>query len=192
MLTKILRHFIAPLPSPSLAIRTKNRTHCQPDEILKKKAQELVLPYATALAGRLRVSWNPKLRTTAGLALYHSWEVVLNPKLKIISDAEVEKTLRHELAHLLARDRSGKKKIAPHGKEWRQACIDLGIPKEKATHQLPFVRTKQQRNFFYRCPACREILSRVRQPRCDIACLKCCRKHAGGRYDKRFRYEMIQ
>jgi hypothetical protein len=56
---------------------------------------------------------------------------------------------------------------------------------------LPFVRRRQQRKFFYRCPACEEILSRVRKPRRKIACLRCCRKHAGGRYDERFRYEAV-
>ena len=187
MLTKFLRRFITPLP-----FAAKKRTHCHRDEILEKKAKELLLPHSLGLAERVQVSWNRRMRTSAGLALYHSWEVLLHPALKNISEAEVEKTLKHELAHLLARDRSGRKRIAPHGKEWRQACVDLGIPKEKATHQLPFTRIKQQRKFFYRCPACKEVLSRVRKPRREIACLSCCRKHAGGRYDKKFRYELVE
>lgn len=186
MLTKLLHHFITSLP-----VTTKKRTAYQCDEALEKQAKEFLRPYSPALAERVRVSWNPRLRTSAGLALYRSWEVVLHPALKTISEAEVERTLRHELAHLLAHDRFGRKRIAPHGKEWRQACADLGIPEESRTHQLPFVRIKQQRKFFYRCPGCEEILSRVRKVRREIACLSCCRKHAEGRYDRRFRYEII-
>ena len=96
------------------------------------------------------------MRTTTGLASYQHWKVVLNPSLQKISQEEIDKTLRHELAHFLARDRSGKKRIAPHGFEWRQACIDLGIPHESRAHQLPFVCRRQQRKFFYRCPSCGE------------------------------------
>jgi predicted SprT family Zn-dependent metalloprotease len=190
-LRNILRHFINPLSKPTSIIRAKRHTQGHRDEVLEKKAWELLQPYASALAERVRVRWNPRLRTTAGLAFYHSWEILLNPALKTISEVEIEKTLKHELAHLLARDRSGTKRIAPHGKEWRQACIDLGIPREKTTHQLPFARRKQQRKFFYRCPRCDQHLSRVRKPHRDIACLSCCRKHAGGKYDKRFRYQLI-
>jgi predicted SprT family Zn-dependent metalloprotease len=40
---------------------------------------------------------------------------------------EIDRTLRHELAHLLAQFRVGRRRIAPHGPEWRIACRDLGI-----------------------------------------------------------------
>ena len=165
--------------------------HHDRDLVLEEQARQLLLPYSSRLAERVTVRWNQRLRTTAGRASYQHWEVMLHPALKEISEEEVDKTLRHELAHLLARDRSGRKKIAPHGDEWRQACRDLGIPNETSTHQLPFVRYKQKRKFFYRCPSCEEVLSRVRKPRREIACLRCCRLHAGGRYDKRFKYEII-
>jgi predicted SprT family Zn-dependent metalloprotease len=124
------------------------------------------------------------------LASYQRSEVILNPKLQKISEEEIDKTLRHELAHLLAGDRAGKKRIAPHGVEWRQACVDLGISNENRTHQLPFVRHRQQRKFFYRCPSCKLTLSRVRKPRRKIACLACCRKYAGGKYEERFRFNI--
>jgi SprT protein len=191
MLTMILRYILAMTPERRVKVNRRRGNQCQCDPFLESQARELLKPYAPALAERVHVYWNPRLRTTAGLAFYHYDEVFLNPALKNISEAEIEKTLRHELAHLLARDRSRQKQIAPHGKEWRQACIDLGIPKEKTTHQLPFTRSKQQRNFFYRCPRCDQRLNRVRKPLRDIACLSCCRKYAQGKYDKRFRYQLI-
>lgn len=167
------------------------RKSLEHDLILEKEARQLLQPHSPRLAERVKVVWNPRMRTSAGLASYQRWEVILNPELKKISEAEVEKTLRHELAHLLARDRSGRKRIAPHGDEWRQACVDLGIPNESRTHELPFVRHSQQRKFFYRCPSCKETLSRVRKPRRKIACLACCRKYAGGKYEERFRFEVV-
>src|SRR3990167_9815173 len=170
----------------------KRNSDCQRDQELEERARKLLQPYSPELAARVVVGWNRRLRTTAGRASYQRWEVVLHPALKEISEVEVDKTLRHELAHLLARDRSGRRRIAPHGAEWRQACVDLGIPNEGRTHQLPFVRHRQRRKFFYRCPGCQETLGRVKKPRREIACLRCCRLHAGGRYDKRFRYELTE
>lgn len=185
MFTSWLQHLL----TSDFSVKTKKSV--ERDLILEEKARQLLQPHSSRLAERVRVAWNSRMRTTAGLACYQRSEVILNPALKKISEDEVNKTLRHELAHLLARDRSGRKRIAPHGPEWRQACIDLGIPNESRTHELPFARRRQQRKFFYRCPCCQETLSRVRKPRCKIACLPCCRKYAGGKYEERFRFEMV-
>jgi len=185
MFSSWLQHFF------TTDLPAKKKKSDRRDPILEEQASHLLQPYSPRLAERVAVVWNPRMRTSAGLASYQRWEVVLNPALKKISEVEVDKTLRHELAHLLARDRSGRKRIAPHGPEWRQACIDLGIPNENRTHELPFVRRRQQRKFFYRCPACKETLSRVRKPRRKIACLACCRKYAGGKYEERFRFEIV-
>jgi predicted SprT family Zn-dependent metalloprotease len=185
MLSKWLHNFIS---NRIVASKTRSSHSGERDTILEEKARHLLEPYAPNLAARVTILWNRRLRTSAGLARYQSWEVILNPKLQQISEEEVDKTLRHELAHLLAFDRAPGNKIAPHGAEWRQACIDLGIPSECRTHQIPFVRHRQQRRFFYRCPSCSARLRRVRKPRRKIACLACCRKYAGGRYEERFRF----
>ena len=57
---------------------------------------------------------------------------------------EVERTLRHEAAHLLAHWRAGRRRIQTHGPEWRQACADLGIPGETVTHTLPLAPRRRQ------------------------------------------------
>jgi predicted SprT family Zn-dependent metalloprotease len=131
------------------------------------------------------------MRTTAGVAIAARWEIWLNPALRTISEAEVEQTLLHELAHLVARHRHGRRRIAPHGAEWRQACRDLGIPDEKRTHQLPFEGRQLKRRYRLRCPACGESHERVRLPRRRVACLACCRRHHDGLYHERFRLEVI-
>jgi predicted SprT family Zn-dependent metalloprotease len=108
----------------------------------------------------------------------------------VVSD-EVDRTLRHELAHLLAQWRAGRRRIAPHGSEWRQACVDLGIADEARCHNLPFATKSFPPRFVYVCPNCKENFPRVRKIRRAIACLACCRAHNRGEFDRRFRLKLI-
>ena len=105
---------------------------------------------------------------------------------------EIERTLRHELAHLLAQWRVGRRRIAPHGEEWRQACRDLGIADEARCHNLPFATKTYAPRYIYRCPNCKEEFPRVRRIRRAIACLACCRAHNRGEFDTRFRLKLIR
>ena len=103
---------------------------------------------------------------------------------------EIDRTLGHELAHLLAQFRAGRRRIAPHGAEWRAACRDLDIADEARCHGLPFATKAYPVRFVYRCPNCREKFPRVRRIRRAIACLACCRKHNRGDFDPRFRLKL--
>jgi predicted SprT family Zn-dependent metalloprotease len=104
---------------------------------------------------------------------------------------EIDRTLRHELAHLLAQFRAGRRRILPHGREWRQACHDLGIGDEKRCHNLPFPMRERVRRFLYKCPNCDRDFARARRIHRAIACLACCRAHNGGEFDRRFRLKLI-
>lgn len=139
------------------------------------------------LAAVLQVRWNSRMRSTAGLAYPGKSLVVLNPKLLAFGTEEVDRTLRHELAHLLAHHRVGRRRISPHGPEWRRACRDLGLTDEKRCHDLPLPRRQIARRHAYQCPGCNLTIRRVRPIRRKSACLACCRTHNGGRYDERFR-----
>ena len=141
----------------------------------------------------MAVRWNRRLTTTAGLARYAQAEVSLNPQLKEFPD-EIDRTLRHELAHLLAHERAGRRRIAAHGPEWRQACADLGIPGESRCHNLPLPRRRLERRHTYRCPSCAFVLQRARpvdRRRRRLACHECCQRHAGGRFDARFEFVKV-
>lgn len=138
---------------------------------------------------KVQVIWNAKLRSTAGYAKWPQWQVELNPRL-VEFDGQVERTLKHELAHLIAYARANRRHIEPHGAEWRRACADLGIPDESARHSLPLPRTTQTRKYTYHCPACSFEVERVRKFRQRTACLHCCKKHSGGRFDSRFQFEL--
>jgi predicted SprT family Zn-dependent metalloprotease len=138
---------------------------------------------------KVQVIWNAKLRSTAGYAKWPQWQIELNPRL-VEFEGQVERTLKHELAHLIAYARANRRRIEPHGAEWRRACADLGIPDESARHTLPLPRTTQTRKFTYHCPSCSVEVERVRKFRQRTACLHCCKKHAGGRFDSRFQFEL--
>lgn len=141
---------------------------------------------------RVHVCWNGRMRSTAGMAYPKQALIKLNPRLREFGDEEIDRTLRHELAHLLAHHRAGRRRIAPHGKEWRRACADLGLAGEARCHTLPLPRRTLARRHAYRCPACESEVRRVRPFRRATACLACCRKHSGGRYDERFRFVKLR
>ena len=143
------------------------------------------------LAARVRVRWNARMRSTAGNAYAGKSLINLNPRLRAFGDAEIDRTLRHELAHLLAHHRAGRRRISPHGSEWQQACRDLGLTDEKRCHDLPLPRRQINARHFYRCPHCAVELRRVRPVRGKSACLACCRRHNGGRYADKFRFTKI-
>jgi SprT protein len=143
-----------------------------------------------ALAERVSVSWSGRLSSSAGLARPAAMSIVLNPRLREYP-AEVDRTLRHELAHLVAYARAKRARIAAHGAEWRQACSELGVPGESRCHTLPLPRRSLTRLHLYRCSACGFILRRARRinlRRRPVACRECCRLHARGRYDSRFKF----
>jgi SprT protein len=147
---------------------------------------------AHKLVPLVRVEWNPRLRTAAGRVTYQRTLISLNPRLHEHGTAEIDRTLRHELGHLVAQARAGRRRIAPHGKQWRLACRDLGIADEQRCHALPFPTQQRARRFLYRCPKCEKDFPRVRQIRRATACLACCRKHSHGQYDEQFRLQLIR
>ncbi len=149
-------------------------------------ARRLDLP---SLAAVLCLRWNPRLRTTAGMAHTRGSLILLNPRLLAFPE-ELARTFLHELAHLIAHARHPRRRIEPHGPEWRRACRDLGLPGEKRCHTVPLAAPRRLvRRHLYHCPHCRREVARVRPFRHREACLACCRNHAGGRYDDRFRFE---
>ena len=158
---------------------------------LEEKARDLLRANgADRIANELRVEWNPRLKTAAGRADYREKLISINSRL-IEHPDEIDRTLLHELAHILAQFRAGRRRISPHGIEWRQACGDLGIADEKRCHNLPFPARTYTARFVYRCPNCHREFPRVRRVRREVACLACCRKHNGGGFDPRFRLRLV-
>jgi len=159
---------------------------------LEATARELLRSLgANRIATEIRVEWNPHLKTAAGRADYRQKLISLNPRL-VEHPEEVDRTLRHEIAHILAQYRAGRGRISPHGPEWQQACRDLGIADEKRCHTLAFPAKRYAPRFIYRCPNCRRDFPRVRKIKRTVACLACCRAHNSGEFDGRFRLKLLR
>jgi SprT protein len=165
--------------------------HTAETAVLLQTARELLCSLgAKRIATELRIEWKPRLKTAAGRADYPQKIISLNPRL-VEHPAEIDRTLRHELAHILAQSRAGRRRISPHGPEWQLACRDLGIADEKRCHTLPFPAKRYAPRFIYGCPNCRRDFPRVRKIKRIVACLACCRAHNGGEFDVRFRLKLL-
>src|SRR5882724_10122365 len=163
------------------------------DSALEAKAREILAPLdADRLGRQVHVEWNARLFSAAGRADSRRNLISLNPRLREHDAAEIDRTLRHELAHLLAQFRAGRRRVAPHGAEWRKACRDLGIGDELRTHALPFPIQRRSRRFLYECPRCRKEFPRVRRLKRAVACLECCRKFNRGKFDSSAQLRSVQ
>ena len=173
-------------PGPTLVVLGR-------DFGLEEKARELLAPLnAVDLAKSVRVEWNARLFSAAGRADSRRKLISLNPRLREHELAEIDRTLRHELAHLLAQFRAGRRRVAPHGTEWRKACRDLGIADESRCHALPFPVQRRARPFLYQCPRCGKDFPRARRIKRPIACLDCCRKFNRGKFDRSAQLRLVQ
>lgn len=170
--------------TPQLAQAEAKGEDAQLTEWCRKETEKLSLG---KLSTKVRVRWNNRMRSTAGRASWPDGLIELNPRLKEFGEEELWSTLRHELAHLVAYARVGRRRVAPHGPEWRQACVDLGIPNERPYHDLPLPSRRMKRKHLYVCRNCQVEWWRVRPFRRAVACYDCCRKHNGGEYDERYR-----
>jgi predicted SprT family Zn-dependent metalloprotease len=171
--------------------RSNDPPRLQRDIDLELAARTLLRAHgADRIAPEVHVEWNPRLKTCAGRANYQQKLITLNPQL-VHHPAEVDRTLRHELAHFLAQYRTGRRRTLPHGVEWRQACRDLEIGDEKRCHSLPLAGKTRRQRFLYRCPKCWRDFPRARRIQRAIACLSCCRAHNLGKFDARFRLRLI-
>jgi predicted SprT family Zn-dependent metalloprotease len=192
-LKRLFRRKDRPAARAAGTVRLALKVTSPPEDPLLPKARALLnAAGAGTLAARVRIEWNERMRSTAGVAFPTRALIRLNPRLRDFGEEEIDRTLCHELAHLLAHERSGRRRIAPHGPEWRRACRDLGVPGENRTHDLPLPRRTVPRRHHYRCPACGIQIGRVKPLKRGSACLQCCRTHNGGAYDPRFRFERIE
>lgn len=106
------------------------------------------------LPGRVRLVYNPRLRTTLGRAILTDLCVELNTRLLREHPDQLIPTLAHELAHIVAHIRYGR--VAPHGEHFRTLMRAVNLS-SKATHDLPVGRLiRRHRRFLYlhRCSDC--------------------------------------
>ena len=157
------------------------------DVVLTRECRELVADLGLdELAKEVRVFWHSRLTTTAGLAHYNDATIDLNPRLREFQPEEPDRTMRHELAHLVAQFRVGNRRIQAHGPHWQRACAELGIPGEKRCHDLPLERRRVRRKYAYQCKHCGVVVPRVRKLARHSSCWACCQNYNRGRYSSKF------
>ncbi|MDQ6861598.1 MAG: SprT-like domain-containing protein [Verrucomicrobiota bacterium] len=176
----------SPVAPPVIVAEKRGR-----DPSLEQRAQQLLHSLGATIASEVRVEWSSRLRSAAGRADYRRRLITLNPRLGAHGEAEIERTFLHELAHLLAQSRGGRRRVQAHGSAWKNACADLGIAGETRCHSLPFPVQRRARPYLYRCPRCARDFPRARRIRRAVACLACCRQFNRGRFDGKFRLRLV-
>ncbi len=128
-----LRLPISKTATGAVALQFKGRDHA-----LEEKSRNLLRQLGAAkLAREIRVEWNPHLQTAAGRADFRKKVISLNPRLSDhgvragLAVDEIDRTLRHELAHLLALDDGESLRTARNGA--RLAAISTLPMKRVAT-----------------------------------------------------------
>jgi len=150
-------------PAPPLPTRTILR------EMTRRCGRLWGIP---GLADRVRVSYNARLRTTAGRAVLEDARVELNTRLLRENPTHLVPTLVHELAHLAVHMQYGR--VAPHGRHWR-AFMRAAGHSHKATHALPTAHLKRPRRhylYLHRCSDCGQTFL-ARRVRRDLYCKTC-------------------
>lgn len=164
-----------PEPSPATVRRTARSSAARlpAGRDLKKLAEGFLRTWgAEELIRRVRVGYNPRLRTTLGRALLDENRVELNTRLLRTHPGHLVPTLAHELAHIVVYRRHGM--TAPHGEQFASLMRQVGLSAE-ATHNLPVGHLRRKRRkylYLHRCSQCGQALVARRALR-DYCCATC-------------------
>ena len=132
------------------------------------------------LGRRVKIGYNPRLRTALGRALLDEHRIELNVRLLREHPDELIATVAHELAHVVVHLRYAAEasrahgRIAPHGQQFRMLMRAAGIS-PSATHDLPSGRLRRPRRRYLYLHCCSDcgysfIARKVRR---NCYCLAC-------------------
>jgi len=105
----------------------------------------------------IKIEFSNRLRVTAGVAIVREKKIKLNKRMFVLYDndgKELEKTLLHELAHIIDYWKNYAEKESSysgnyHGLSWKIIMLKMGL-KPKKYHNLPVSNYKRYCN-----PSCR-------------------------------------
>jgi len=136
--------------------------------------------------------WNSRLRSSAGRFFPGSrtWLQQRPPIIEIASylqqesqaEALIRDTMAHEMIHYWLWVR---RRPYGHTDEFWVRMKQMGVSRYN-----PVPKTRPYR-YVYQCISCRTQFP-ARRKLGPLACAKCCKAHAGGRYDARFRLELAR
>ena len=135
--------------------------------------------------------WNSRLRSSAGRFVPGSRKWILNspPKIEIASYLEKEEkaealitdTVAHEMIHYWLWVR---RLPYGHNEDFLRKMREMGVSRY---NPVPKLRAPK---YLYRCPECEKDFP-ARRRLGVLACLECCKKNAGGKFDRRFKLIFI-
>jgi len=133
-----------------------------------------------------RITFNRSLRRLTGRITYSMRLIEISLyHFRAYGYHDAVATLEHEMLHLYLH-RLGQP--SGHNQLFKQAAQALGI---RVFHENPYPRNRAPRHrYVYECPSCGRMVFRRRLVERLLACGVCCREHAGGGWDDRFRLEL--
>lgn len=150
-----------------------------------------------------RIIWHPRLRTSAGRfipgkhigrgiltgrfglkALERPTQIEVATYLLELPNAEhhIRDTLGHEMIHYWLWERG---RPYGHTAEFHAKMREMGVSRYNPVPKLTGTR------YAYRCPSCNRQWIRKRRYTRRVACLVCCKKHAGGEFSEKFLLERV-
>jgi SprT protein len=106
----------------------------------------------------IHVSFNNRMRSTAGRAWVIKQKIELNFRLLSENLSELETTYLHELAHIVAQALYGNRERG-HGYLWAGIMATFGLPPERChTLETKHLRRKRTR-YIYSCSGCAQTTS---------------------------------
>lgn len=137
------------------------------------------------IVSRVEIQFSDRMRSCLGRCLPSRGIVRLNRRLLRVEPALVEEVICHEVAHVVAFERHGRR-CRPHGPEWAALMRSAGFqPHVRARLgpelQLLLLAPRKVRNVYeHRCPICR-IMRVARRPVSRWRCVACATAGRTGR-----------
>jgi SprT-like protein len=137
------------------------------------------------------LEWNSRLRSSAGRFYPGSrkWLRDQPPKIEVASYLRTEEraaelirdTIAHEMIHYWLWVR---RRPYGHTEEFLRKMKEMGCSRYNPVPRL------REPKYLYRCPKCEKDFP-ARRKLAVLACLDCCKRESGGKFDRRFMLELI-
>ncbi|MBC7387547.1 MAG: SprT-like domain-containing protein [Cryobacterium sp.] len=154
--------------------------------------QEINLQHFDGCLDPPQMVWNSRLRSSAGrfipgsLRFFRAKPPVIEIASYLREEGEaaalIRDTLAHEMIHYWLWVR---RQPYGHTDAFYRKMREMGVSRYNPVPRLPAPK------YLYRCPVCLKDFP-ARRKLGVLACLECCRNQANGKFDHRFKLELIQ
>jgi len=150
----------------ALQTRAKTITRC-----LERWEQLWALP---GLAGRVRVQFSSRLRSSWGRAYPRRGLITLASSLRAAPSRRLQEVLCHEVAHVAVHWKYGPG-VRPHGREWEELVRAAGLrPMRRLAGEARAQAARAASTYEHRCPVC-QALRLSKRPMQAWRCAACTR-----------------